>query len=89
MQSMRVGKQVKKSTMDLMNDLVEYLFRRVADQARDVCEHSKKKVLRGAEIEAAMKMVFPKGLAEYCVEESQDRCRMFKEAVSKGGAGPA
>ena len=89
MQSMRVGKQVKKSTMDLMNDLVEYLFRRVADQARDVCEHSKNKVLRGAEIEAAVKMVFPKGLVEYCVEESQDRCRTYKEAVDKKVTDPA
>lgn len=66
-----------------LNDLLEDIFKRVAKEAQELLNKTKKKTISGHEIEAAIKLMFPKELGEYAVSEGRNAVRRFETAMAE------
>ena len=80
-------KPVKKSAMEVMNQIVTQIFKAICREAANLREHSDAKVLRSDSFKAATKLLFPEEMAKFALEEAH--VVQLKYTQTEGKAGPA
>ena len=63
--------------MEALNTIAVDLFKKIAREAGELCEHGEKKVLNQQAIEAGTRMVLPPGLIPYAIYEGRRACSQF------------
>ena len=76
---MKTQVSIKQSAMEVLDNITIEIFKRIARQASDLCEHGKSKVLNAKTVEAAVKMALPGEMAQYAIEEAQAACLKFHQ----------
>ena len=71
---------ISKSSMSIMNSLVQDTFQRIADDAGRLVRYSKKGTLGSREIQTAIRLVLPGELAKHAVSEGTKAVTKFSQA---------
>jgi len=71
--------RIKKTAMELLDNVMVQIFRAIAREASNLCEHSSSKVLGARTIEAATKVLLPGEMAQYAIEEAQSATLKFSQ----------
>ena len=69
----------KKSSMDLMNTIVEQIFHSIVRQAANLLEHTNVKLLNKRTVEKSVKMLFPGEMAIMAKEGGELACLKFTQ----------
>jgi len=86
--AMKTQASIKQSAMEVLDNITIEIFKRIARQASDLCEHGKSKVLNAKTLEAAVKMTIPGEMAQYAIEQAQEAVLKYQqyEAPSSSSA---
>ena len=76
---MEVKTRIKKTAMSYLDDIIVQIFKAIAHEASNLCEHSRSKVLGKKSLEAATKILLPGEMAQYAIEEAQTACQKFQQ----------
>ncbi|KAH0284370.1 histone-fold-containing protein [Aureobasidium namibiae CBS 147.97] len=75
---------ISKNAMQIMNDFIKDLFTRIAELACDLCKKLKKATLQAHEIQTAIKLILPGGLADHAQGEGAKALRNFNRHTQQG-----
>jgi len=77
--TMEGRRRIKKTAMGLLDGFMVEIFKAIAREAGNLCEHSKSKVLGAKSVESACKILLPGEMAQYAIEEAQAATLRFSQ----------